>query len=90
MSSRRRVLAALGAGLVPWPRLALAGPRVEVGLERVEAQAPEALDALRSNLDKRLQDLLGDLSLDPQRLAQEAAMRISLSGSASCRRRGSK
>jgi len=48
--SRRRVLGALSAGLVPWPRLASARTDVEVGLERVAADQGGALRGRRVGL----------------------------------------
>jgi uncharacterized protein YbbC (DUF1343 family) len=48
--SRRRVLAALAAGLAPRPRVALAGRGVEVGLERIEAEKGGSLRGRRVGL----------------------------------------
>jgi len=50
--------------------------RLLASLERIEAQAPEARLVLRQNLEKRLADLLGDVGLDPQRVAMEAAILV--------------
>ena len=50
MISRRRVLGALAAGLVPRPPFALARPGIEVGLERVAADQGGALRGRRVGL----------------------------------------
>ena len=49
---------------------------VTAALGRVESALPEARDALQTNLQTRLNDLLGDVALDPQRLAQEVAILV--------------
>ena len=43
-------------------------------LATVTTRAPEAAEEIRLKLDERLQKLLGDNNLDPQRLAQEVAL----------------
>jgi uncharacterized protein (TIGR00255 family) len=43
-------------------------------LEQVEGRAPEAAEGIRQKLEERLEKLLGDNGLDPQRLAQEVAL----------------
>ncbi|MCS6953760.1 MAG: YicC/YloC family endoribonuclease [Bryobacterales bacterium] len=43
---------------------------------RMEAVRAEALPAFHKRLEMRLRDLLGEASLDPQRLAQEAALLV--------------
>lgn len=50
MISRRRVVGALAAGLVPVPRFALARTGVEVGLERIEADQGGVLRGRRVGL----------------------------------------
>ncbi len=50
MISRRRVLASLAAGLAPWPRVGLAGSRVELGLERIEVEKGGLLRGRRVGL----------------------------------------
>jgi uncharacterized protein (TIGR00255 family) len=45
-------------------------------LARIEARAPEAKTTLHDNLKARLDELLGDVGIDPQRLAQEAALLV--------------
>ena len=45
-------------------------------LARIEARAPEAKAALHENLKSRLEEMLANVGLDPQRLTQEAALLV--------------
>ena len=45
-------------------------------LARIEARAPEAKAALHENLKTRLDEMLANVGIDPQRLAQEAALLV--------------
>jgi uncharacterized protein (TIGR00255 family) len=49
---------------------------VTAALSRVEAALPEARTTLESNLRARLAELLAEVTLDPQRLAQEVAILV--------------
>lgn len=43
-------------------------------LEQVEARAPERTTEYREKLEKRIQELLADITIDPQRILTEAAV----------------
>ncbi|MDP6798044.1 MAG: YicC/YloC family endoribonuclease [Candidatus Krumholzibacteria bacterium] len=50
--------------------------RIEESLQRIRKATPQMKASLAANLRKRLEDLLDDLPVDPQRLAQEAAILV--------------
>jgi uncharacterized protein (TIGR00255 family) len=49
---------------------------LQAALTRIEAGLPEARVALRAGLEARIAELLGEVPVDPQRLAQELAFLI--------------
>lgn len=49
---------------------------IRESLGRVEARLPQVRAALRENLERRLQELTGELPVDEQRLAMEAAILV--------------
>ncbi len=49
---------------------------LQAALGRIEAGLPEARATLKAGLEARIADLLGELAVDPQRLAQELAILI--------------
>ena len=49
---------------------------LQAALTRIEAGLPEARAALKAGLEARIAELLGELAVDPQRLAQELAILI--------------
>jgi uncharacterized protein (TIGR00255 family) len=48
--------------------------RVDAALARIEARAPERVIAHRDKIRLAVQELLGDVAMDPQRLATEVAL----------------
>lgn len=49
---------------------------IRESLARIEERLPEVRTALRDNLERRLQELLGELPVDEQRLAMEVAILV--------------
>ena len=45
-------------------------------LSRIQEQVPAAREALKRNLEERLNELTGEVAVDPQRLAQEVAFLV--------------
>ncbi|MBN2172265.1 MAG: YicC family protein [Candidatus Krumholzibacteriota bacterium] len=49
---------------------------IRESLDRIETRLPEVRAALRENLERRLQELMGELPMDEQRLAMEVAVLV--------------